>query len=407
MDPAEASVIPVEPTREAGLARLRAFVPKAGRAYAAGRNADPGAVGVHAVSGLSPYVRHRLVTETELLHTVLVAHSLCSAEKFVQEVCWRTYWKGWLEHRPTIWTDYRRDVAALLDCASRGYVRAVEARTGIDCFDAWVAELIAHGTLHNHARMWFASIWVHTLGLPWQLGADFFLRHLLDGDAASNTLSWRWVCGLHTRGKYYLARRDNITRYTKGRFVPAGLATEVLPLNEPLPPPACAIAPTDPCPAGNAGLLLSEEDLHPESLDLSGVRIVGIAAGHAAADRSPHPIANNVLRFTEAAQADALARAGRHFAAPTGVLASLDAASIGAWARASSVNMIVTPYAPVGPARERIEECARTLETGGIRLCAVRRQWDELAWPHACNGFFAFWEHIPRLIGAAGFAPGA
>jgi deoxyribodipyrimidine photo-lyase len=66
-----------------------------------------------------------------------------------------------------------------------------------------VQELVETGYLHNHARMWFASIWIFTLRLPWELGADFFLRHLLDGDAASNTLSWRWVAGLHTKGKHY------------------------------------------------------------------------------------------------------------------------------------------------------------------------------------------------------------
>jgi deoxyribodipyrimidine photo-lyase len=66
--------------------------------------------------------------------------------------------------------------------------------------------------------MWFASIWIFTLGLPWRIGADFFYRHLLDGDAASNTLSWRWVAGLHTRGKAYAAESWNIEKFTGGRF---------------------------------------------------------------------------------------------------------------------------------------------------------------------------------------------
>ena len=81
--------------------------------------------------------------------------------------------------------------------------------------------------------MWFASIWVFTLGLPWQLGADLFYRHLIDGDPASNTLSWRWVCGLHTRGKTYLARVSNILNYTDNRFSPHGqLAISAPPLSE-------------------------------------------------------------------------------------------------------------------------------------------------------------------------------
>jgi deoxyribodipyrimidine photo-lyase len=80
-------------------------------------------------------------------------------------------------------------------------------------FDDWAQELVATGYLHNHARMWFASIWIFTLRLPWELGADFFLRHLIDGDPASNTLSWRWVGGLHTPGKTYLATADNIAEH--------------------------------------------------------------------------------------------------------------------------------------------------------------------------------------------------
>ncbi len=79
--------------------------------------------------------------------------------------------------------------------------QATTGRTGLACFDAWARELLDVGYLHNPARMWFASLWIFTLELPWALGADFFLRHLLDGDPASNTLSWRWVGGLQTPGK--------------------------------------------------------------------------------------------------------------------------------------------------------------------------------------------------------------
>ena len=102
-------------------------------------------------------------------------------------------------------------------------------QTGIECFDTWARELTTTGYLHNYARMWFASIWIFTLKLPWQLGPDFFLRHLLDGDTASNTLSWRWVAGLQTVGKTYLARAANISRYTGGRFKPTRHAIEGLP----------------------------------------------------------------------------------------------------------------------------------------------------------------------------------
>ncbi|MCA1943125.1 MAG: hypothetical protein LDL15_05910, partial [Yonghaparkia sp.] len=240
-EPTRAAAVP-EATRAAGLARLADFVPRAGRAYAAERNADHGPGDRSNVSTLSPWVRHRLVTERELAAAVLERHSLSAAEKFVQEVYWRTYWKGWLERRPSVWTRYAASVAPTLDTLSAAdrttYDDAVAGRTGIDGFDHWARELVETGYLHNHARMWFASIWIFTLRLPWQLGADFFLRHLLDGDPASNTLSWRWVAGLQTVGKTYLATADNIARYTDGRFRPRGLATAAHAIDDdaPIPP---------------------------------------------------------------------------------------------------------------------------------------------------------------------------
>ncbi|BAU31831.1 deoxyribodipyrimidine photo-lyase [Microcella alkaliphila] len=100
--------------------------------------------------------------------------------------------------------------------------------------------------------MWFASIWIFTLRLPWQLGADVFLRNLLDGDPASNTLSWRWVAGLQTRGKTYQATADNIARFTDGRYRPRGLATTAEPLDGPPPPPAGAAPEQRPLTRGRA-----------------------------------------------------------------------------------------------------------------------------------------------------------
>lgn len=215
-------------TRFAGLTRLEEFLPNAGSEYTINRNYD---LGHHQnVSMLSPYLSCGLLSEVEVISRVLEAHAFESAEKFIQEVLWRTYWKGWLQMRPAVWEDFRRQVEQA-DKHSQTYRNAVEGRTGIECFDYWSEELQQTGYLHNHARMWFASIWIHTLGLPWQLGAEFFYQHLLDGDAASNTLSWKWVAGLQTEGKAYLASWSNIEKFTRGRFQSGEVSLAAKPQN--------------------------------------------------------------------------------------------------------------------------------------------------------------------------------
>jgi len=254
------------PTREAALARLREFAPCAGARYAQSRNTDAGPDAPSAASRLSPYLRRRLLPEEELVSAVLSEHSLQAAEKFVQEVLWRTYWKGWLELRPSVWARFlaTRDRTSLAD--ARALADAEQGRTGIEGFDDWARELRETGYLHNHVRMWFASIWIFTLRLPWALGADFFLRHLIDADPASNTLSWRWVAGLQTAGKTYLATQENIARYTQGRFAPKGLARAATALTEaPLEPvrPVRALTAAD--PATPALLLVTDDSDQPST----------------------------------------------------------------------------------------------------------------------------------------------
>ena len=141
-------------------------------------------------------------------------------EKFIQEVLWRVYWKGWLELRPNVWTDYLEELKDIKKnfMNNKDYLDAIEGKTNIECFNEWVNELKKFNYLHNHTRMWFASIWIFTLNLPWQLGAEFFMEHLFDGDAASNTLGWKWVAGIQTQGKNYLATEWNIKKFTNNRF---------------------------------------------------------------------------------------------------------------------------------------------------------------------------------------------
>ncbi|MEL7026384.1 MAG: FAD-binding domain-containing protein [Pseudomonadota bacterium] len=396
-----------QPTRQEALARLQAFLPHAGRDYASKRNYD--IPGHPHVSVLSPYIRHRLITEEEVLEAVLGRFSISSAEKFIQEVFWRTYWKGWLELRPGVWHDYKIDVNAAVerlgsdsDLKSR-FDAACSGETGIDAFDHWANELTDTGYLHNHARMWFASIWIFTLDLPWELGADFFLRHLLDGDPASNTLSWRWVAGLQTRGKHYIARSSNISKYTEGRFNPGyDLNTQAQPLDGP-PHPDRRTPPTS-TPfdkGGRIGLVLTEEDLAPGYLLKASPAATLIV--NASAQRSPLPVSSAVKAFTTGAVDDMVERYKDRLGPVTG---PVDAANLdekfNTWAAANQLDTVIMPYAPVGPAADALQ---RLIEQD--RIAPQLRPYDAAAWPFATAGFFKFKEKIPRLTKALHLAGAA
>ncbi len=394
-----------EATRDEGLARLADFVPRAGRAYATTRNTDRGPQDRSNVSTLSPWVRHRLVTEREVVEAVLRHHALDAAGKFVQEVYWRTYWKGWLELRPSVWARYTTSVAPALDALSAAdratYDDAVAGRTGIEGFDDWARELVELGYLHNHARMWFASMWIFTLGLPWQLGADFFLRHLLDGDPASNTLSWRWVAGLQTVGKTYLATTQNIEFATEGRFRPTGLALSAPAVDDdgPVPPPSAAPRPQS-APTGRVAVLLHEDDLHAESLELGAAEVVAVASPATGESRTTlaAPTPPLVAGFTAAALADGRSRAGAHYGAEASALDGITASAILPWLQRHDVTALVTPYAPTGPVRDRLDGLEHDLAAEGVTVSRLLRPWDAHAWPHATRGFFPFRERIPALL---------
>ena len=393
-------------TRAEGDKIMAAFAPRMGRRYANGRNTDHGPGAHKAVSVLSPYIRRRLVLESDAVAAALAAHGPEEAEKFVQEVIWRGYFKGWLERRPQVWDSYRvgleGDLSALdRDRRMRRDVdRAMNGQTGLECFDAWAAELVATRYLHNHARMWFASIWIFTLGLPWRLGADFFYRHLLDGDAASNTLGWRWVAGLHTRGKPYPADAQNIATFTAGRFTPrrGDLAevTQGLEATEPEGlPSVLPLRPiTDPQPGHPTALLITDEDCRVEDFDLAALDIRGVATLQASHLRSPLAVSDLVLQFEDAALADAALRAG--FAAT--LMRANDPADLAKWAKAAGATQIVTPYITRGPLRDWLDQAAPSLVKHGITLCEWRRDWDSAIWPHATAGFFKVKQNIPRIL---------
>jgi len=203
-------------SREKALESLEIFINKDVVNYSLKRNYDFGPIDRTNVSCLSPYISHRLIDEYEISKKVLSKHPYQKVEKYIQEIYWRVYWKGWLELRPNVWSDFIEDLNRIEE--SKSYHQAINGQSKIECFNDWVKEIKEYNYLHNHTRMWFASIWIFSLGLPWQKGAEFFMKHLIDGDAASNTLSWRWVAGLQTKGKHYLAQSWNISKFLNKKY---------------------------------------------------------------------------------------------------------------------------------------------------------------------------------------------
>ncbi|WP_379545690.1 FAD-binding domain-containing protein [Qipengyuania sp. DSG2-2] len=396
------------PTRSAALQHLSDFLPDAGRRYADTRNHDNGP-GRTNVSQLSPWLHAGLLSEHEVLAATLDAHSARSAEKFISEVFWRVYFKGYLEQRPSVWSSYTegRDAALAAIDSNAGlrtaYEQATEGRTGIVAFDTWARELVETGYLHNHARMWFASIWIFTLKLDWHLGADFFLRHLMDGDAASNTLSWRWVAGLHTKGKTYLARPGNIARYTadhpEGPLEAEGLADEAEALTEAqehgrqpldLPDPATPQAPY--------ALLLHDEAASHVPLDLPTPPALVIAAARPDA-RSPLPCGDHARQFAQQAVANGAREAGETFGC-----------DVAEWTRDTPLQSLLAerrittlacPYLPTGWTRDALQGELDSLPDS-ITLLPLLGDLDRAAWPHAKAGFFGVKKQIAAVMGEVG-----
>ena len=225
-------MIQIHPSRAKALKQLDTFVENNLALYARDRNFDFGPDKRSNTSCLSPYVTHGVLSEKEIIKAAIKKFPFSKIEKFIQEVFWRTYWKGWLERRPSLWTDFVNDLENLKKDFQNNKIlkNAINGNTDIECFNDWVNELKKTGYLHNHARMWFSSIWIFTLDLPWQLGAEFFMKHLKDGDPASNTLSWRWTAGLQTKGKNYVAQEWNIKKFTNQRYEKVKLNENATPI---------------------------------------------------------------------------------------------------------------------------------------------------------------------------------
>lgn len=401
-------------TREDALRQLDAFIPFAGR-YARDRNhVLPGHTNV---SRLSPAIRHRLILEFESAEAPLRRYAASTVEKFTQEVYWRRYWKSWLSLRPQVWTDYLDQLAALQNDPSMKATRARAAlceagESPIAIMNHFARELMATGYLHNHARMWFAGWWIHIERLPWQLGADFFLRHLLDGDPASNTLSWRWVAGLQTPGKTYLPRRSNLEKY----LPPDVLKTHHQGL-ELLENPQALILPTEERPTitrptlpttpsmreGRIGIWIHEEDLFIEQSPLASLhpRTIIATRDPTTWKRLRYPKIKNT--WLETAIHDSAKRASNAFGIEVEV--SGDASVTKAllrWATEHQLQQITAMRPEIGPLHDQLDHLQAELSIAGIELVLFDRPEDIALRPLATGGFFSFWEKMQKSMKADG-----
>lgn len=387
-------------TRASAFARLDAFLPLAGSAYAARRNRVERSGEHDAVSRLSAALRRRLISESEVVEAVLGAHSYPEAEAFVAEVFWRTYWKGWLELHPSAWQQALEDAAAARaqlaenHSLARLHDAAVRGETGIEAFDVWARELAETGYLHNWARMQVASIWVFTLQLPWTLGAAWTFERLIDADPASNTLSWRWVSGLHTAGKTYLADPERISRMTGGRLSASGLAgTAPLPQAGTAPSLSQLRAPVTVDGDAPSLVMITPDDLSLEiQLNARDVRLV---------------VAPRVLAHSTAdiiALDDGLVRGAGHWACRSQSVDTL--ADVISLAHRHGCTQIIMPFAPVGPVAGALNTFRAAVAASGLVLAEHLRDWDRLAWPHCGKGFFQLKSRIPDLLREQGIVAG-
>ena len=394
-------------TRQSALQRLDDFLAEA-PLYAARRNHV--ASGHPHVSRLSAAIRHRLITEAEVVEAALQKYPFRVVEKFLQEVLWRGYWKGWLERHPRVWDHYGVSDAAVDPEVATACREVAAGRSPSGIMNHFARELLETGYLHNHARMWWASYWIHHCGLPWELGAQHFFHHLLDADPASNTLGWRWVAGEQTRGKTYLATAQNIRKFCAPELLEqaggvgldehvvarAGLADDPtvddlnglpeLPNEVGLPDPQRRIA-----------LILHDEDLCLETGPADSLRPAVVLQFIPEPDPPP---SEPRAQWLGQARADAARRAAAHFGCEVRVCRTPEAMTGACVAEGVGSVFLMEPF--VGPLRDQLREWPADLLPRGISLGRLRRKWDSVLLPHASRGFFPFWNKVGRMLAKSG-----
>ena len=372
-----------EASRAKALNQLNNFVENNLGEYSKLRNFDFGPEKRSNISCLSPYITHGIINEQEVIQKALSKFSFSKNEKFIQEVLWRTYWKGWLELRPNVWTDYLIELNQIKNELkdNKDYIAAIEGKTKVNCFNEWVKELKENNYLHNHTRMWFASIWIFTLELPWQLGAEFFMQHLYDGDAASNTLGWRWVAGVQTQGKHYLASEWNIKKFTNNRF-------QNIKLNENAPPKisekSYQIIKQDfnnPQKIENKNLLIFENNLSFEITDFKENNFKKIYLVSNKNENRAIKLSEKLVKFKSHLIEDQEQRLKNQ---------SIDCQIIDI----SELTNIENYYGLYPAVGENLD----FLNSNNLKIDFLYRNLDQLAWQYCNKGFFNFKNYIPKIV---------
>ena len=374
-----------EASRAKAVHKLNDFVENNLSEYSKLRNFDFGPDNRSNISCLSPYITHGIINELEVIDKSLKKFSFLKNEKFIQEVLWRVYWKGWLELRPNVWSDYLIELDNFRDefKNDQNYLNAIEGKTDIDCFNQWIIELKENNYLHNHARMWFASIWIFTLELPWQLGAEFFMKHLYDGDTASNTLGWRWVAGVQTQGKHYLASEWNIKKFTNNRF-------QNIKLNENAPPkisgksfPMIKQEFNNPQNLEEKNLLIFENNLSFEITDFKENKFKKIYIISNRNENRSIKLSEKLVKFKSLLIEDQEQRLKDK---------SIDYEVIDI----SEIKNIENYYGLYPTVGENLDY----LNSNNLKIDFLYRNLDQLAWQYCNKGFFNFKNYIPKIISA-------
>ena len=371
-------------SRASAIENLNRFVDQNLFEYSKLRNFDYGPDNRSNISCLSPYITHGVISELEVIKKSLSKFSFSKNEKFIQEVLWRTYWKGWLELRPNVWTDYLNELKKIREefKDNQNYKNAIEGNTNIECFNEWTKELKETNYLHNHARMWFASIWIFTLDLPWQLGAEFFMKHLYDGDTASNTLGWRWVAGIQTQGKNYLASEWNIKKFTNNRF-------SNIKLNENAPPKtnnktyaASKLEFNNPQNLEEKNLLIFENNLSFEISDFKDQKFKKVFLISNKNENRSIELSEKLVKFKSQLIEDQKKRLEEK---------SIDTEIIDL---SEIQNINETSYGLYPTVGENLD----FINTNNLKIEFLYRKLDQFSWQYCNKGFFNFKNYIPKII---------